>query len=291
MSVGTIRIIAYILMGIVTYLVARLVYAIAGNSDKISAQALKRLQESMDNTSSFYFSPKRITKFMSKYGYMYRHKDYQIEPSTFIMSKFLTAGVGAVAGFVMHMLLAQLNKGLSGFIFTLLFIVVGTIIGFFFPDINTKLENSEDDAKILKDIQNIFGYMQIYAKSNVYLTEMISNCYENTKNPRLKAALKELLNNLMSNTMTPQEAIDVFDSRFANKYIDNLCLILKQSLETSRSANMLENVSEYINSIQKAIDIKKKNRVDTVLALCTVALFAIIISISVYAPMTSMAAF
>lgn len=278
MSIATIRVIIYCLIGLSAYFAVRLVYLVLNKSDAISEYAANRLKASMESTSSFYFNPKRLTKFMSNYGYFYKHKDYEIEPSTFVVSKIFAGVIGAGVGYVTQTFASGKVDILDNWIFVVIFIVLGSIIGFFAPDITTKHDNAAANEDMMKDIQKIYGYMQIYAKSNVYITDMISNCYTNAKNPRLKAGLKELLYNLVNNKMTPQEAIDIFESRFKNKYISNLCVILKQSLETGRASNMIENVNEYINSIQKAMDMKKRNKIETVLLLCIIGVFALIVT-------------
>lgn len=107
------------------------------------------------------------------------------------------------------------------------------LAGFFIPDIYAKVSNNSDNEKILLDIRGIFDTIRIKTEGGMFLTSAIMECYKNTRNRRLKQALFEMNAQIIAKNDI-RETVDVFNSKFKNKYIDTLCVILKQSLEAGK---------------------------------------------------------
>ena len=61
---------------------------------------------------------------MSNYGYFYKHKDYEIEPSTFIVSKIFAGVIGAGVGYVAQTFASGKVDVLDNWIFAVIFIVL-----------------------------------------------------------------------------------------------------------------------------------------------------------------------
>lgn len=146
------------------------------------------------------------------------------------------------------------------FSFGVLGIMAG-ILGYFLPPFLFQYLNEKDNEKMLPDIKSIFDTMLVNLEAGVFLTEAVADSYRHVENRRLKKALLELNSELIA-TNDFEESVSKFELKFSNKYINNLCVILKQSRDSGMSVEMLSDMSSYMTDVSRALNIKKQKKLD-----------------------------
>lgn len=154
--------------------------------------------------------------------------------------------------------------------------------GFYIPDIIVHMSNSADNDAMMPDIESIYDVMRIQARAGVFLKDSLMDCYINTANKRLKAALLELCNQ-MSTNMTVQEAIDNFSGKFCNRHIDVLCIVLSQSQSSGRTVQILSDMSGQINQLRHSRAKYEEGKLERKIEVIELLIFVGILAIGVYA--------
>jgi Flp pilus assembly protein TadB len=155
------------------------------------------------------------------------------------------------------------------------------ILGYLLPDILVKVSNSVDNDEMLADIKRVYDTLRIQTKAGVFLTVSLTECYLVVKSPRLKKALLEL-NNYIVTKNDVDIAIEEFNSKFENPYIDTFCVVIKQSIESGKTVQILEDLSAQIKDIQEAINIKLAERIKTKLEVLQLFIYIGVTSIIVF---------
>lgn len=266
----------YILRAVVLIVIAYLAYRIASYSIK-NRQKFRELTEGTVNralgkSDSFYFNKDNLTATLSKYGVMAMFNDYRIEPSTFILIKIGIAALLALLG-------AMINVPAAG---RLICSVLCALAGFWIPDIFIRISNKDDNDRMLDDILEIYDVLKTYTKAGAHVKDALIECQLQVKNKRLKTALQELNNNILSGQVTIREAIDIFNARFSNDNIDDLCIILKQSLVTGRSTKILSDISRQLYDIRHAKAILDKERMDRKMQIIQLLFFIGLMALLIY---------
>jgi pilus assembly protein TadC len=230
----------------------------------------------LGRSKSLYFSRDNITAIMSKYGLMYMLKDYRLEPAFFILVKLGFAIVCLVVGAVVC---GQFGLAVPAVL--ALAIVLG-LFGFFVPDLLLKASNQNDNLKMQNDLVGVFSTLKIHARAGVYISDTLVECQRIVANPRLKEAFTELNNNILSRRVTVADAVDIFNSRFDNDQIDNLSVIIKQTLRTGRSTDMIADISKQIEDANKARSMAQRDRLKRKVALIQTIFFCMITVLVLY---------
>ena len=59
-----------------------------------------------------------------------------------------------------------------------------------------------------------------------------------------------------------EETIDEFNLKFKDKYIDNLCIILKQALDSGKTAEIMSSVQDQMTDMQDVINLQARTKAD-----------------------------
>lgn len=218
-----------------------------------------------------YFNLERIDTYLRAKGGYYMF-DW-LEPFTFMMIKF---GV-AILFFIVGLSLIKNNL--------LLALIIGAVLavgGFFAFDLLINVANDSDNDDMLNDIKSIFDTLKIQTKAGVFLSYSLSECYLIVKNARLKAAMLEMTNKIVIKNDI-ETAVTEFNKCFENSYIDTLCVTIKQSLESGKSVQILEDLSTQIADMQHAINIREREQMDSRIQLLEVLVFVGLIGSVLYA--------
>lgn len=267
-----ITIIKYIILAFALFQAYLLGKSLFEKRNNIATLAKSTVETAIGQSNSLYFSEDNFRAMMSKYGLMYMLHDYNLEASTFVLLKSIFGlGCGFVAGSIVP------NYILKIFIF-----IVFTITGFFIPDWFLKQSNKVDNIKMLDDIVTVYTSLKIYTKSNVHITTSLIECQRLVSNGRLKEAFAELNNNILSGKITTEDAVDLFNSRFCNDNIDNLCVIIKQSLRTGHASEILADITKQIDDTNKIRAIEKKKQMERKMTMLQIMFFSCIAGITFY---------
>ena len=218
-----------------------------------------------------YFNLERIDSYLRSHGGYFMF-DW-LEPFTFLMIKiglallFFAVGVSIIKG---NLLLA---------------IIIGavlSVVGFFSFDFIINVANDSDNDDMLTDIKAIFDTLKIQTKAGVFLSYSLCECYLIVKNARLKAAMLEMTNKIVIKNDI-ESAVTEFNKCFENSYIDTLCITIKQSMESGKSVQILEDLSKQIADMQHAINIREREKLDSRIQLLEVLVFVGLIGAVLYA--------
>lgn len=203
--------------------------------------------------------------YLARMGINYRW-GRTVLPEEYLFFQILVGSVAGLAGIVV--------VGFPG--------VLAAVIGFFAPGMVYGSLNDKDNKAILKEVKNIYDTIQIKTQGGMFLTSAITECYRNTRNRRLKKALSEMSAQIIAKSNL-KETIDEFNLKFKNKYIDNLCIILKQSLDSGKTVEIMKSIQDQLGDMQEAVNLQMRNRLNSrvILELVLVALAVIFICVGV----------
>lgn len=159
--------------------------------------------------------------------------------------------------------------------------IIGWLIGYFGYDVLIRLLNNAANEKMLPDIKSVFDTLKIKTEGGMFLTSAIMECYKNTRHPRLKQALFEMNGELIAKNDIG-ETIDDFGMKFHNKQIDILCIILKQSMESGKTVEILRDISDHLVDMQQSINLKAKNRMESQTLIIQLLMYVLIMVLCVY---------
>ena len=262
----------YLVIGFICYNAYTLVSIIFANRNKAVILAKDVVNNALGKSKSSWFNEDKILADLSKYGVMYMTKDYNIEASTWILVKVLCGSLCGLVGF-------SLTTSIIGKILC----AIGLLIaGFFLPDGFIRLSNKSDNDAMANDILTIYTILKIHARAGVYVTDSLIECQRTVTNGRLKQALNEMNNNILSSRITMDEAIMQFNARFRNDAIDNLAIILLQSSKSGQSINLLDDLSAQIVNGNKARSEMKKAKLKRKLSIQQTIFFSIVVGMVLY---------
>ena len=180
-------------------------------------------------------------------------------------------------------LLGMLNFGLLG-------MILGAFIGFHILKWLLLISNKSDNEKILFDMKVIYDTLKIKTEGGMFLTAALQECYKNARNRRLKEALLEMHNEIITKSNV-SDAVEKFNLKFKNKYIDTFCIIIKQSLESGKTVEILKDMSEQLAEMQQTINLKAKNKLDAQIQAVQLLIYVAILVLCIYGLMMSMSEF
>ena len=269
LAISVIRIVILAYLGFNVFLLVMI--ATKKDSD-IKMMAQSAIDTAIGKSKSNYFSRENLTAIMSKYGLMHMVRDYNLEPSTFIIIKLIFSLLAGIAMLV----------SVPTILLKIILAVAGVIFGFFIPDLILKASNHSDNVKMQEDIITIYNILKIHAKAGVHITDSLIECQRSVAEPRLKEALLEMNNTIVAGQTTMADAVDNFNARFDNEQIDNLSVIIKQTFKTGKSEEILMDVTKQIEDANK---IHTQNSEDTLkrkASLVQVVYFMAISGIALY---------
>ncbi|WP_343246767.1 hypothetical protein [Diplocloster hominis] len=214
-----------------------------------------QVRRKMKTTGLPYFRYDRIQDYLEHYGVTYMFPG-KADPVSYLAVKGFFALLCLAAGLQIHPVIGLLLLP----------------VGFQAPDGFIRLSNNQDNDEMMADIKNVYDTLRIQTKAGVYLTYSLSECYLAVENGRLKAALLTLTNRIVAKSDITN-ALDEFHGKFENKYIDILCMILQQSLESGRTVQVLEDVSSQLTDMQHAIHMKEKEKLDRKIQVLQLLIF------------------
>lgn len=204
------------------------------------------LLERLKVSKSRYFNYDKLNAYIKGYGVSYMMSE-SINPVMFIIIKTLV-GLGFAV-----LVMTQVQS--------ILLAVVFFVIGFWIVDVLVRMNNRNDNDAMMLDISNVYDILKIQMKAGVYITDSLYFCYKDCKNKRLKDGFLELYLDIQSSNNIV-EALRNFESKFNNINISTLCAVLEQSLVTGQSAEMLDNITKKIVSIQKLVNEQYKRKIE-----------------------------
>lgn len=181
--------------------------------------------------------------------------------------------------------------GIIGFVIgitqSILFSVVGGTLGILLPGFLIDYMNKKDNEEMLTDLNLVYNALAIQIRAGVYVADALMECYSSVKHRRLKSGLLRLSGDLVINS-DMDKALENFQSRFNNKYIDALCITIAQALESGQAIELLGDIGEQIKDMELLAQNRKKQKLDRSITFYELGIFAALIGLVVYACVENM---
>lgn len=240
------------------------------NNGKYVERMLLSTENYMEKTGRY----EEAKLFLSQYGANYLFGRYMAPEEYGLLNVALAIIIGLFGG---------INYGLIG-------LVAGTILGFNLLKIFIMVSNHADNEKILYDMKGIYDTLKMKTSGGMFLTGALQECYKIARNKRLKTALYEMQKEIIAKNDIP-EAIENFNVKFKNKYIDTFCVIIKQSLESGKAVEILEDMSGQLTEMQKAINVKTKAKLESQISAVQMMIYIGLLILIVYSLLMSISEF
>lgn len=183
--------------------------------------------------------------------------------------------------YLLKLLLAILLGGVCFAVKGLWFAIGGGVVGFFLPTGLLLLSDASDNEKLIYDVKIIFDTLKIKTQAGMFLTTAITECYRQVRVRRLKAALLAMNTELVAKNDIAS-AVEHLQERFHNRYIDSLCVTLRQSLDSGKTVDAISDMQNQLTDMQLVINQKQKRRLDTKIQLIQLLIYGAILLIIVY---------
>lgn len=165
--------------------------------------------------------------------------------------------------------------------------VLGGAALFFLPSGLLSYLNLRDNQKLLPELKLVYHAMEVQIRAGVYVTDALAECYGNVREKRLRAALLELAGDIVMRADI-YDAINSFQEKFDNRYVDSLCIIILQALESGQAVELLEDMGEQIKDMEGLMLERKKGKLDRSITFYQLCVLTVVLAIALYACMSSM---
>ena len=161
-----------------------------------------------------------------------------------------------------------INVGLSVLVawfcsmINILLAIPGLIIGYKLFDLYINYSNKSDNSDMMMDIKAVFTTLKMQTKAGMYITSALTEAFTIVKNPRLKQAILELSGDIINNKSI-SDALDTFNRKFNNNYVDSLAVIIKQSSESGKASSSFKDIEVQLDEIQSAMVLEEKKRIQS----------------------------
>ncbi len=177
---------------------------------------------------------------------------------------------------------------LSGMVFAVLMSVFNTwllfpgfLIGLMAIPLIINISNNADNDNMISDIESIYDILRIQARAGIFIKDSLTDCYMMVTDKRLKSALLVLCNKVSIDS-TIEEAVEEFNSKFANRHIDVLCIVLNQAQSSGKTVQILSDMSEQIRLVRRAHSVREKGKLERRIEVIELLIFIGVIAIGIY---------
>ncbi|MBR1700873.1 MAG: type II secretion system F family protein [Lachnospiraceae bacterium] len=147
--------------------------------------------------------------------------------------------------------------------------------------------NNRDNEKMIPEIQLIYHALEIQIRAGVYVADALTECYAGVQERRLRQALLDLAGAI---TMKADiyDAMEQFQGKFDNRYIDALCITILQTLESGQALELLGDIAEQVRDMEVAVMNRRKGALDRSITFYQLGILAAMLGMVIYACVTQM---
>lgn len=142
--------------------------------------------------------------------------------------------------------------------------------------------NRRDNERMLPELKLVYHALEIQTRAGVYITDALAECYGSVQEKRLRKALLELAGDIVMKADTGA-SLEKLQGKFDNRYIDSLCIIILQALESGQAVELLRDIGEQIKDMEEAVMEQKKAALDRKITFCQLGVLTVVLGIALYA--------
>lgn len=251
-------------LGILTYRLSK-EHIVQGAYRKLNESRIDIINKKLLNGKNDKHRYDEIDSLLTHKGYKYYYSNMQ--PYEYISTKIYSSIFCTIIGVLVASIIYSTGIVIGG--------IIGGIIGYNLLDMYTNHLDKKDNDKIADDVRIILAAMRVQGSANIYITDILQECYYEIQNKRLKAALLEFTGDIRAKKDIGY-TVDLFGNKFNNKYIDSLCVVVKQQLKSGKSENMIEYINKQMLSMQKEMIVRDKRLVEQDKIVSTFIVFALV---------------
>lgn len=220
------------------------------------------------NQSSGWY--RRTAEWLCKNGAGFHYGTW-LNPTAYLALRILLALLGLLA-------VSGISVGYG---------VLTSVLLFFLPGWMLTYLNRKDNLKLLPEIKLVYHALEIQIRAGVYVTDALAECYGSVKDRRLRQALLDLAGDIVMKSDI-YEALERFQEKFDNRYIDALCITILQALESGQAVELLGDISEQIKDMEATVMERKKGALERSITFYQLGVLAAVMGVVLYACITHM---
>lgn len=212
----------------------------------------------------------KLKCFLARNGASYHYGTW-ISPVTYSGIRLVAGGTGLMLGAYMGMMYG----------------VVLAMLLFFVPGMLLVYLNSRDNERLLPELKLVYNALALQIRAGVYVTDALAETYGSVQEPRLRAALLELSGDIVMKSDL-EEALERFQAKFDNRYVDSLCITILQAMESGQAVELLTDIAEQMKDMETTVMSRKKSALDRSITFYQLGILAAVLVIVLYACVTHM---
>jgi len=229
-------------------------------------QLEKRLQKSRNGILDY----EKMQEYLNQNGATY-HFGHWVGPISYTVMRILAGSAGFLLGSFYELWIG----------------VIAMILFYLLPDLFLSMFNSKDNEKMLTELKLVYHGIAIQIRAGVYITDALTECYGIVRNERLRDALLTLSGEIAAKSDV-EEALERFQNKFNNRYIDALCMTVLQTLESGQAVELLTDIGDQIKDMEATLMNRKKSSLDRSITFYQLGILAAVLVIVLYACLTHM---
>lgn len=160
--------------------------------------------------------------------------------------------------------------------------IAGAVLAACLPGILLERMNRRDNETMLTELNLIYNALAIQIRAGVHVTDALAELYGSVKQVRLRDGLQTLSGDIVMKA-DMDEALERFQGRFNNRYIDSLCITIMQAMESGQAVELLGDIADQIKDMELTLQSRRKERLDRSITFYQLGIFSAVIALVLYA--------
>ena len=252
------------LAAVLTFVVVRNLYGEprAGRKLLTTYRDLRGLLREKQKESGGY---RRLEEWLTRNGATF-HYGRGMTPWKFMILRLCAATLGLLV-------LLSMSPWVAWAVSALLYFLPGGLLVYL---------NGRDNERLLPEIKLVYNALELQIRAGVYVTDALAECYGSVRERRLRSALLDLAGDIVMRADI-YDALEKFQGKFDNSYVDTLCITILQALESGQAVELLADIGEQIRDMEQAVLERKKAALDRSLTFYQLGILTVVLGIALYA--------
>lgn len=213
---------------------------------------------------------RKTAKWLCRNGGIFHYGKW-LNPTSYLLMRVLLALVGLLVT-------GQIALGYG--------VLAGGCL-FFLPGWLLEYLNRQDNVRLLPEIKLLYHGLEIQIRAGVYVTDALAECYGSVTEPRLQKALLDLAGDIVMKADI-YDAMEHFQSKFDNRYIDALCITILQACESGQAVELMKDIGEQLKDMEMVVMNRRKSALDRSVTFYQLAVLGAVLMVIIYACVSHM---
>lgn len=267
MDIQRIQIIVRVIIVLISLMTAGLILSVAatGGPGRIFLRTYEEIGRGLRKSRNGLFDYGKLQAFLCRNGAGF-HFGQWIGPISYMLIRLVLGGSGLALGIFFVMWAGPLLA----------------IVFFKLPDMMLIWLNRRDNERMLPELKLVYHAISLQIKAGVYVTDALAECYGSVQEERLKRALLTLSGDIAMKADV-EDALEGFQAKFDNRYVDTLCIAVLQALESGQVVDLLSDIAEQIKDMEVTIMNRRKGSLDRSITFYQLGIMSAVLVIVLYA--------